>query len=391
MPRRPPPPDLQPDPTRLGYRPEDPPRSPATLEMQGRAMWTAARAGDLGYFHDALGATPDDGVFKMLEEQRNPRGWTAVHLVCSRGHAPIVRLFLEHGVSFRLTTRNGGTSPLHVAAAAGHAPVVAMLLEHDPASVNAVNADGSTPAHMAANQGRTDVVRVLMAAGADLSARDRHGMTPVDHATQFGHAAVVEVLLQGGPAHPGALSSAYAVETGRADVAGVLMASEAFDAPQEGLLTAALAGQTEVLDQLLVHAAAPALPATVEAAVLAGRTDSVRALAAAGVPLAGLTDVHGTPLLVRAARLVPENADMVRLLLDAQQGDRSLAVDLPMAMRAARRAGHAQVQGVLLAAATDRAAAGRPLHYRDVGGDPSARPRTPSPDPGTGGAGGPSP
>jgi ankyrin repeat protein len=52
----------------------------------------------------------------------------------------------------------------------------------------------------AAARGHVEVVRVLLASGADLSARTREGRTAIDIATQEGHDNVAALLRENGEA-----------------------------------------------------------------------------------------------------------------------------------------------------------------------------------------------
>jgi hypothetical protein len=55
-----------------------------------------------------------------------------------------------------------------------------------------------TPLHIAARFGREDLAPVLLAAGADVNARDKHDDRPLHLAAEYGNADVVRVLLQRG-------------------------------------------------------------------------------------------------------------------------------------------------------------------------------------------------
>mmetsp|Transcript_32118 Transcript_32118/g.75421 ORF Transcript_32118/g.75421 Transcript_32118/m.75421 type:complete len:136 (+) Transcript_32118:274-681(+) len=76
----------------------------------------------------------------------------------------------------------------------GRTEVVQILLAAG-ADVNARNSLGRTPLH-APNMGHAEVTQILLAAGGDHNARDNEGMTPLDLAKRFGQTTVVELMLQ---------------------------------------------------------------------------------------------------------------------------------------------------------------------------------------------------
>lgn len=60
------------------------------------------------------------------------------------------------------------------------------------------NRDGWTPLHQAAFAGAMDCVKLLIASGADLTAKCNDGDTPAHYASAQGHVDVVEELLKKG-------------------------------------------------------------------------------------------------------------------------------------------------------------------------------------------------
>ena len=63
------------------------------------------------------------------------------------------------------------------------------------AEVNAKDDGGLTVFIWAANQGHTDIVQTLLDRGADVNAKDDHGGTALTRAAGFGHTHTVEILL----------------------------------------------------------------------------------------------------------------------------------------------------------------------------------------------------
>src|SRR5690349_14530394 len=75
------------------------------------------------------------------------------------------------------TARNTQTDALFRATREGNTDMVKSLLSSPGANVNATDDRGSTPLLEAARFGHDDICRVLIAAGADLKAKDRDGKT----------------------------------------------------------------------------------------------------------------------------------------------------------------------------------------------------------------------
>jgi len=74
-----------------------------------------------------------------------------------------------------------GWTPLHYAASKGHADTVKLLLANK-AIANAPSPDGTSPLMMAAYAGSEEVVRILLNAGADVTARNLRGEDAADWA-----------------------------------------------------------------------------------------------------------------------------------------------------------------------------------------------------------------
>jgi ankyrin repeat protein len=155
---------------------------------------------------------------------------------------------------------------------------------------------GWTPLHLAAAAGREDVVRVLVGAGADLTARTESGRTPLHVAVE--HApGLVEVLAELG-AVPDAPAAASLDDAGR--LARELDAGAPLTDPASGLdlLTLAAAGGAAQTLRLLLDRGADPDGGALAAAATLRRADLVRVLLAAGAsvdrrdPDTGRTPLH---------------------------------------------------------------------------------------------------
>lgn len=109
---------------------------------------------------------------------------------------------------FALTTcfpavASAAWTPLDKASADGRMSEVKALIAAG-ANVNEKNKHGLTPLHYATSHARADVVKLLLAAGANVNAKDKSGLTPLhyasesDYASEADRAAVVRLLKAAG-------------------------------------------------------------------------------------------------------------------------------------------------------------------------------------------------
>ncbi|MDZ7643548.1 MAG: ankyrin repeat domain-containing protein [Woeseiaceae bacterium] len=97
-------------------------------------------------------------------------------------------------------------APIVDAAANGDAETLQQLLRSG-ADVNQVQGDGRTALHWAADRGNTAMARMLIRAGANLTAGTRIGAyTPLHIASRKGHAEIVDAMLSAG-ANPAVVTS----------------------------------------------------------------------------------------------------------------------------------------------------------------------------------------
>lgn len=133
----------------------------------------AAEAGDL------------ERLAELLDAERrsvNARGWMGITPLIAAtwqaDSAPVVRFLLDRGADPH-AVRTSGDSALHWAASG---EVAGLLV--DASTDLEVRYLGRTPLHVAILKGRVDVVRVLIAAGADITAphhgSPHHGVRPLD-------------------------------------------------------------------------------------------------------------------------------------------------------------------------------------------------------------------
>lgn len=136
--------------------------------------------------------------------QKNPEGHTAIEMALAswRSEAPIseriqiLKMLLQAGVSPDSGTNSEFWTPLCLASALGETDALSILLEAG-ADVNGINKAGMTALHLAENAA---VAKMLLAAGANPTARTLGGKTPADTAADSKRFSVLEVLTNK-PAH----------------------------------------------------------------------------------------------------------------------------------------------------------------------------------------------
>jgi ankyrin repeat protein len=155
----------------------------ALLRARGATLtlFDAAALGDLAALNAAL-ASGQTSVHAYSFD-----GWTALHLTASFGQIEAARALLAAGANVAAHSWNGlDGEPLHAAAARkGNTAMVAVLLDAG-AQVNARQSHGLTALHLAAHNGDDDLVTLLLARGARRHLVTDEEKTPADLAIQVG-------------------------------------------------------------------------------------------------------------------------------------------------------------------------------------------------------------
>jgi len=122
------------------------------------------------------------------------QGYASLHYAAQEGHSTMVDLLLRHGAA--IDAVDHGTTPLGMATAGNHVSAVRLLLDRG-ADPNVRNPSGSmsTPLHTAAVWTKTiTIARMLVAYGADISARDDDAATPAALATRVRNQKLTDFL-----------------------------------------------------------------------------------------------------------------------------------------------------------------------------------------------------
>lgn len=142
--------------------------------------------GDLDKARQMLAADPS------LIDAKQPDGNSVIMWAAYCGQPAMIDLLVEHGAQLNL----------YEAAVTGRAERVGQLLDENPALLNEHSHDGWSPLHLAAFAGQNDVVRLLLERGADTQVRSKspiaYGNTPLHAAIAFDRVEAARRLIAAG-------------------------------------------------------------------------------------------------------------------------------------------------------------------------------------------------
>ncbi|XP_068249793.1 transient receptor potential cation channel subfamily A member 1 homolog isoform X2 [Palaemon carinicauda] len=117
-----------------------------------------------------------------------------LHIAAFHGYIGIINALLIAGSKIDNKNEDGETA-LHIAAEEGQVKVVRELVKRYNFLISDQNEESNTPLHLACLHGQNEVVKILLAAGADVQARNTSLWTPLDCAAAKGHVLCVHHLL----------------------------------------------------------------------------------------------------------------------------------------------------------------------------------------------------
>ncbi|OHB65020.1 MAG: hypothetical protein A2Y76_09445 [Planctomycetes bacterium RBG_13_60_9] len=305
----------------------------------------------------------------------------ALQAAACYGHPALVDILIAAGADVNANTRNG--TPLHLAARAGKGvddetvvQIMKKLLDHS-ADVHATDKQsGCTPLHIASQKGRAEAARLLIAAGADVNAKDNQGRTPLSYAEgRYECRKVAELLRKHGAKEEDTDSAAETSKTtpealARAAAAGDVgrveeLIAQGADVNAKG--TTGWTGLTEIVKALIAKGA------EVDAKCDTGETPLQYAAASGQEAVAGLLIAHGANANVVAKdgthplgdAALYGHEDVVKLLIASGANVHLGAQGRGSALHAAAFGGHVSILDILIANGADVnrvSKNGTPLH-----------------------------
>ncbi|KAH0171452.1 hypothetical protein KCU67_g2167, partial [Aureobasidium melanogenum] len=174
-------------------------------ELLSRGASAQSVPGSDSALHWAVRAEKDDNLYatteRLLDEgcdvnAKNDNGCTPLHTYLSlkRGKENVVRLFLSRGADINIQDNDGDTvlNCLPLCSEASET-TLALLLEHK-ADANLAGNEGLTPLHKLARSGFATQLSMLLKAGANPLAKDKHNRQPIQYAARTNEATIRALL-----------------------------------------------------------------------------------------------------------------------------------------------------------------------------------------------------
>ncbi len=119
----------------------------------------------------------------------NDKGESPLMLAAFNGDLDLASQMVKMGADVNKT----GWTPLHYAATKGHLPLIRLFIENH-AYIDAESPNGSTPLMMASMYGTSETVKLLLDEGADASLRNQQGLTAIQFAQRASRQDVADMI-----------------------------------------------------------------------------------------------------------------------------------------------------------------------------------------------------
>jgi len=126
-------------------------------------------------------------------------GATPLHTAAENNYAPFVKVLLEHGADIEMKHKKYSTTPLHTAVLSWKSGIETMrILLAAGANINAKDDTLRTPLFLALARNNTERLKFLLDNVADPNAQANDGETPLHSAMTTGDLSIIELLINAG-------------------------------------------------------------------------------------------------------------------------------------------------------------------------------------------------
>ena len=134
--------------------------------------------------------------FQNYLEQKNKKGFNALHYTVMNGNIKILNLLLENNINYE-STNNRGLNVLYIAAQNNKLNMLILFKEKYKFDIESTDDEGSTPLHWACYTNSFNCVEYLLSFNINVNIQDKEGLTPL-HLCIIGknNYNIIKLLLQ---------------------------------------------------------------------------------------------------------------------------------------------------------------------------------------------------
>ena len=134
--------------------------------------------------------------FQNYLEQKNKKGFNALHYTVMNGNIKILNLLLENNINYE-STNNRGLNVLHIAEQNNKLNMLILFKEKYKFDIESTDDEGSTPLHWACYTNSFNCVEYLLSFNINVNIQDKEGLTPL-HLCIIGknNYNIIKLLLQ---------------------------------------------------------------------------------------------------------------------------------------------------------------------------------------------------